>query len=125
MCPRYAGTPSLEGMHLRTLLRKSIAALLGTSDDAIDSIVKGDTPRLAKLFGVLTSMRHCEELERHAQETVATNNALITCACPSGDEHTGGEQVNNMRRRNEPRSCAIARIDEQPLPAKRQRTEGH
>jgi hypothetical protein len=35
-------------------------------------------------------MRHCEELERRAQETVATNNALNTCACPSGDEHTEG-----------------------------------
>ena len=74
----------------RTLLRKNIAAQLGTSDDAIDCIVKGDTPRLAKVFGVLTSMRHCEELERRAQETVATNNALNTCACPSGDEHTEG-----------------------------------
>ena len=60
----------------RTLLRKNIAAQLGTSDDAIDCIVKGDTPRLAKVFGVLTSMKHCEELERRAQETVATNNAL-------------------------------------------------
>ena len=74
----------------RTLLRKNIAAQLGTSDDAIDCIVKGDTPRLAKVFGVLTSMRHCEELERRAQETVATNYALNTCACPSGDEHTEG-----------------------------------
>jgi hypothetical protein len=62
----------------RTLLRKNIAAQLGTSDNAIDCIVKGDTPRLAKVFGVLTSMQHCEELERRAQETVVTNNALKT-----------------------------------------------
>jgi hypothetical protein len=33
----------------RTLLRKNIAAQLGTSDDAIDCIVKGNTPRLAKV----------------------------------------------------------------------------
>jgi hypothetical protein len=32
----------------------------------------------AKAFGVLTSMRHCEELEHRAQATVATNNALNT-----------------------------------------------
>ncbi len=62
----------------RTPLRKNIAAQLGTSDDSIDCSVKGNTPRLAKAFGLLTSMRHYEELERRAQETIATNNALRT-----------------------------------------------
>jgi hypothetical protein len=87
------GTPSLKGMHLHSRAPSCGRILQLNSGHRMTPSIASSRATLrgsAKVFGVLTSMRHCEELERRAQETVATNNALNTCACPSGDEHTEG-----------------------------------
>ena len=87
------GTPSLKGMHLHSFAPSCGRILQLNSGHRMMPSIASSRATLrgsAKVFGVLTSMRHCEELERRAQETVATNNALNTCACPSGDEHTEG-----------------------------------
>ena len=58
---------------------------------------------------MLTSVKHCEELERRAQETVATNNALKTVL----------RQVEMSIRKESFAPLRSARLPSPPLPSPR------
>jgi hypothetical protein len=51
---------------VRSLLQQDTIGQLAHSDEALDAVVRGDVAQLSRVFQIVTTVRNCEELVKHA-----------------------------------------------------------